>query len=771
MKLRLLAIMAVVSATALADDPIRFIGTANGAGKAAASDITNPAKWGNGSDALSDENDYIIDNSRYCGFASSDGQFPGRSLTLGVVGGNSGYLEAISACTFDFRELVFNKGMLYHKIKSSTTYVSATNITVNATDASPFSIVMGGASSGRMEITANFKGSGAMLFRQSEQNNEYSIIRFRGDMKDYTGTMKIGPNNVVRTNRQSSVAFFDSFANGGHLYLNPCGVIGPCGVSDGIGEFSVSRLTFSNGSTIRFAVNTTTGGTVRVTNTLTLPESARVTLDVTAMPDHNFSVRRHPILIVPAGTGLDKDAFVLNAVRNPGGELYGKLSICELSVDTSSPDCEILYLEMPKYTAHKATDGYGKSCWVPDYSSNWSGVSAGTPLDSETIYLGYLRAMQTPTKGQSDYHVFPGKKLVFSGRELELDYSVTINDFTVMNGTDVRFRYQDNAHFDGNICITNFQPTTGIAATFSSCRNQDAYLDARLYGPGNIKIFGTKFNTYANSSANFRITADNSDFAGKILITNEEDHPATNTTLRITAANQLGGARTEFAYDALKLLNWSRLCADASLNLNEPTRGVYFLGGNYVFVSSAANTLTLSTQTTLAGTLVKEGSGTLALGGTLKFTSEQSDTPTEGTNVLQVSAGRIRPASKTGADGLAISFASGTGLRLAPVAETDPDVSRYGLYDVKWATPFDLTETGGKLDVALDLPADTSEIPVELSFGVCTVPSAAAVALEDNIVLPRIKGYTLELDSVANGDDTVTFTATYSKRGLAIVIL
>ena len=339
-----------------------------------------------------------------------------------------------------------------------------------------------------------------------------------------------------------------------------------------------------------------------------------------------------------------------------------------------------------------------------------------------------------------------------------------------MNGADVRFRYFDVAHLYGNVCITNFQPTTGIAAIFSSCRNQDAYIDARLYGPGNIKIYGTLYS-YAVSSATFWITADNSDFSGKMTVTNEQDSPATNTTLRITAANQLGGTRSEFAYDALKLSNWSRLRADASLDFNEPTRGVYFLGGNYVNVYAAANTLTLSTQTTLAGTLVKEGSGTLALGGVLKFTSAQSDTPIAGTNILQVKAGRIKPASKTGADGLAISFAAGTGLRLAPVAETDPDVSRYGLYDVKWATPFDLSATDGKLNVVLDLPSDKREIPAVLSFGVCTVPAAAADALDDNIVLPSVKGRKLRIEPVDNEDGTVTFTATYFKDGMTLIIL
>ena len=772
MKLRLFALMVVVSATAFADDPITYIGTSTATGSGNKSDdITNVAKWGDGVSPLSPECDYQIINDRYCGFGGT-GSFPGRSLTLGAVGGTSGNLEARSATTFNFGNLVLNNGRIHSGLGDSAAInIEGSGITVNASSSAPFVIHSTGGYNSTINFFAPFHGSGCMRLRKWNQSSDTMRMRLKSDMSDYTGTITIGePGSSYNTAKYRTMVLFGDVTMAGTVNLSPNGVIGACGVSDYIGEFTVSNLSFSSGSMIRMSVNDTTGGTIRVANTLTLPASGTITIDVIAMPNYNLSARRHPIIIAPAGSGLTKDLFKIDTVKNAGAELYGKLLNCELSVDTSSPDCEILYLEMPKYTAHKRADGYGNSCWMPEYSTNWYGVAANTPLDPDTIYLGYLRAMQTPTKPKEAYSVFAGKKLVFSGRELEFDYSATINDFTVLNGADVRFRYYGGAHLYGNVCITNFHPTTGIAAIFSSCRNQDAYIDARLYGPGNVKIFGTKYGTYATSSAVFYITADNSDFSGKMTVDSEQISPATNTTLRITAANQLGGARSEFAYDALKLLNWSRLRADASLDLNEPTRGVYFLGGNYVYVYAATNTLTLSTQTTLAGTRVKEGSGTLALGGTLKFTSEQSDTPTEGTNVLQVSAGRIRPASKTGADGLAISFASGTGLRLAPVAETDPDVSRYGLYDVKWATPFDLSATDGKLDVALDLPADRREMPHTMSFGVCTVPTAAASALNGNIMLPSIRGYNLVVDAVDNGDDTVTFTANYSKRGLVFIV-
>ena len=128
------------------------------------------------------------------------------------------------------------------------------------------------------------------------------------------------------------------------------------------------------------------------------------------------------------------------------------------------------------------------------------------------------------------------------------------------------------------------------------------------------------------------------------------------------------------------------------------------------------------------------------------------------------------PVSKGGADGLAISFAEGTGLRLSPLGEGDSDVKGYGLYNVKWSAPFNLEETDGKLNVALDMPSNRSEIPGKFSFGVCTVSEAAAESLRDNIELPTVRGYALTVSEECIDEGTVTFKASYCRRGLSVIV-
>ena len=749
--------------------PIKFIGTASGRDNSNASDITNPVKWGDGKSELSSELDYIVDNGKYCGFGGT-GAFPGKSLTLGVVGGNSGNLGVTTASDFNFGTLILNKGTLSHKIKSETITVTA-DITVNAAFDNPYVIQFNGAYNGRMEFRGSIQGAGSLRISTSSQDKEYMLARIKSDLSAFTGTIKIGPDSTAASVKYRSPVLFGDGAAGGEIVVNPCGVVGPCGNGDNLGEFSVKKLSLYDGSTVRFGVNATTGGTIRVVEKLTMPEAGKVTLDVTALPNSCLAGRRHPVMIAPAGTGLDTEAFVLKAVNKVGSELNGKLVACSLAVDYAS-DGEILYLVMDKYTCLKSDESWGESGWTADYSQHWYDVPQNTPIMEDVIYINYYQQMTSPT---SEF-TFGGGKLVISFSSWGLLFAaqkITIPDLVMANNGQLRFWNTEIAHLYGGITLVN-PDGNGYSMTIANARKYTVYIHSDISGAGAIRVFGSNERTGSrtdNPSATVYLKGDNSALSGRIYVTNVQNDPATNMTLCISDVRQLGGAMPKFTYNGIGFANWSRFRADESLNLAEPTRGVYFVGGNYVSVPSASHTLTLGSQTTFAGTVVKEGKGTLSLGGVLKFTKDQGDMPLEGTNVLRVSAGRISPASKTGADGLAIAFAEGTGLRLAPLAETaDADVVRYGLYNVKWAEPFDLTASGGKLDVALDLPETEADIPAKFSFGVCTVAASAADALEGNIVISKIKGRKCAIEAEDNGDGSVTFTAKCEKPGLVFTV-
>ena len=779
MRCRLYALMiAAVSATAFADDPIKYAGTATAIDKASIDDITNIAKWGDKTTPLSSESDYAIDGGKFCGFGNET-SFPGNSLSLGVVDGTTGNLQCYGSGRLTLGTVYLNNGRLY----SSTVSIKPTicgNFTVNASSGAPYLIDNKGMSGSVTTVEGTMHGSGCLRVRKtSSQTSEYTSFKFICNMSDFTGKIEVGdPSRAYGISYRTPVMFGD-VSSGGEIAVNPCGTIGACGAGNYLGEFSVARLTFAEGATYRVSYDGTTCSTIRVTSAITLPPSGKVHIDVVSMPRSCLAGTRSPILVVPAGSGISPGNFDVDAIKNRTSEMLGKVSTCSLEVDKSSPDCEVLYLVIDKYTCQRKQGEWGDSPWMQEYSDYWYDYPANTPLDSETTYITYNLKMLTP--GGTSLFTFPGRRIVYSRTYSTANYNSSIHingaksrvdDLVMMYGSQMLFWSNQSPEIYGNLTLTNAY-TDGFALSMFNGRNFTATVGMNILGAAGLRVVGSNGRSANdNPASTFIFSGNNSGFSGKLYVTSTENDPATNTTLRISAANQVGGAMSAFTFDGVKFDHWSRFRADATLDFNEPTRGVYFLGGNYVNVYAAANTLTLSTQTTLAGTLVKEGAGTLALGGTLKFTSAQSDTPVEGTNILRVAAGRIRPASKTGADGLAISFAAGTGLRLAPLTETDADVVRYGLYDVKWATPFDLTATDGKLDVALDLPSDRLEIPPAFSFGVCTVSATAAAGIDadSDIVLPSIKGYDLVVSAVPNGDDTVTFTAKYAKRGFILMV-
>ena len=767
------AVAALVAGCALADDAIHFIGTANGLGKGNAGDITNAAKWGDGVSALSPTSDYIIDNDRYCGFGGN-GTFPGHSLTVGVVGGNKGYLEAMtSAGTFDFGTLVLNNGQMYSGF-GGTVNIDG-DATVNAAADAPFAFRFKGQSGGNYNFLGDFTGSGRLRVYKSEQSgsSDYLLVRFKGDMSAFAGTLEIGlpsaSSDSSATTYRSPVLFGDTTV-GGSLVVSPCGVIAPCGTgTDYYGEFSVENLSLGAGSAIRLGVSATTSATVRVARSLALPESGKVYLDVRAMPDVNTAERRIPVIVAPAGSGLTTNAFEIGSFGFVAA-VMAKASACSLDV-VSSGTVETLYLVVGKYTYLNTKDVSGQSSWASAYASHWKGLSDGTPIDPDTTYVDYSKQMVTPDGGANEVSSFGGRRLVLNSNNafLYCASSVRIDDFVMMNGAYMQMHPTSGIHLYGNITIAAPNGAGSSPVQLRTAKGYTANIDADISGSGDITLKGSTSDN-ANCKAVFVLNGDNSAFAGRIAVTNDKDSPLTNTTINVSDARALGGARKAFAYNALSFSNSSRFNVNGSVCISEPTRGVYFSGCNYVNIPNAAHTLALASQTTLAGTLVKEGAGRLALGGTLKFTSSQSETPTADLNVLQVNAGRIRPLSKSGADGLVIRFASGTGIALAPLSETSADVRRYGLFDAKWVAPFDLTASDGKLDVALDLPQDMAEAPSSFSFGVCTVSASAAQSLAGRIVLPEVRGYRHPIAAVDNGDGTVTFKATYAKIGFLFLV-
>ena len=275
-------------------------------------------------------------------------------------------------------------------------------------------------------------------------------------------------------------------------------------------------------------------------------------------------------------------------------------------------------------------------------------------------------------------------------------------------------------------------------------------------------------------SGTANLCGDNSGFHGKLTISqlaNTASHYTdTPTAFRykfksvLKDARNFGGVYTgSDVHAAIEFSNWPWISVTNDVAFTEPTRTMRVTLGAKFDVAEGKN-LVLSNQVTYAGHLVKDGLGTLELGGSARFGDGAASTaPTAGTNELEIAAGALKVTSETACDGLAITFAEGTRLIV-------PRNSEKGLYDVKWANPITVETLDGKLPVEVDFDASTEGGG---DVVICTVSAAAAASLspETFVSVRRTGGFALNATRKrVNADGSVSYVARFCKKGTRILI-
>ena len=204
----------------------------------------------------------------------------------------------------------------------------------------------------------------------------------------------------------------------------------------------------------------------------------------------------------------------------------------------------------------------------------------------------------------------------------------------------------------------------------------------------------------------------------------------------------------------------------------EQSRGL-FIDGCARFNVASGKTLTLAQPLTFAGKLRKESAGTLALGGTVAFTADRLSDPDglDGTNVLEMVAGALKPLSKTAVDGLAITFTNGTFLAL-DIAPPNADMAQYGLYNVKADTPVALADGMSTLPVTFNTDGIAEPAPVYELALVTVKDRTLATALKGRLSVTKPwQNYVAELSLRDNPDDgnSCTIVARIRPAGLTVI--
>ena len=226
----------------------------------------------------------------------------------------------------------------------------------------------------------------------------------------------------------------------------------------------------------------------------------------------------------------------------------------------------------------------------------------------------------------------------------------------------------------------------------------------------------------------------------------------------------------EPTYNALELQGYHVLYARNSLTLSvDVNRGIYVSqDGGRLFVTNDA-TMTCWWPITLNAPLYKEGPGTLALGGAIRFVDGEGeptdDLPAEAVKrTFVVTNGCVKALSSDCLNGLTVDLGPGTTLAI-DLDTADADLRTYGIRNVRTDEPFG---AGPITIVADNLPEQTS---AGGKFGILTVKTAVADAIRNRLTVVRPKVQDLTRCLVRTDDatgDTTTFSVEYKVSGLLI---
>jgi hypothetical protein len=214
-------------------------------------------------------------------------------------------------------------------------------------------------------------------------------------------------------------------------------------------------------------------------------------------------------------------------------------------------------------------------------------------------------------------------------------------------------------------------------------------VDAEIEGNG---ILAMRWRGKDVSYGHLAFNGLNTNFIGKVKVfcnrSSESYYPFGEKfgTLWVADQRNLGGAipgANAPVFDALTVTDRQILRTKCDVTFDEPTRGIYVPFGARFRVDEN-QTLTIKQQLTYAGKIEKIGVGTLALGGTARFTADVLETPyanntfLEGTNVLDVCEGAIKPLSAAAFAGVAVVMSNNTSIVLDP-NPSDPAIAQFGI--------------------------------------------------------------------------------------------
>jgi len=393
----------------------------------------------------------------------------------------------------------------------------------------------------------------------------------------------------------------------------------------------------------------------------------------------------------------------------------------------------------------------------------------------------YGKSINLVLQGAGNPYVFPGDSFMLNAGAFAIyanSGDLTISNLVLCGTGRVRLMSKDSSGYHLRGTIRTLRKDANPAFRFNGGDRCTQFIDSDISGDGMLRFdMDTEVATASYEKTlpvgTFELTGDNSAFSGKMQVDcwqtvpySEralkfdpafQPGPYSNITLRVSSQANLGGALPEVTYDALTVSNECRLTLLSTAEFNEPTRGWFFPENAYLKVEDGA-VATVTSPITYGTKLVKEGAGTLMLGGTPAVASGVAERPQ-----VKVDGGSVGFVSSTAIAGLDVDFSAGTSLRVL-AAPSDAGLAERGV---------DLTDASITSESAIPVKVDMTGVDIaasgRISVAVCTVPEASVSDYENLFTVGKVApACASKLTWVSNPDSTKTLCVVASKVGFRI---
>lgn len=628
-------------------------------------------------------------------------------------------------------------------------------------------------------------------------------LDLEGDLSDYKGQVYLSDTACVRigtTMPDGSVAmytnkrggYFGTMPNKGDLTVNKVTAVRGMKVMASAGStLTVNTLSMTADDTLGVtwgAAADTPGKLVVNGFSGTWPSTIKVVAEGTP---HGYrgEIIRIKAAALPEG-GLVVDRFALPAESM--GVTYS------VGQEAETGDCVVSVLSR-EWVAHTSTMTDAEHKTPNDFISPtnyqgkafWSNGSCPAEDPNATEKIWHFPASVKTYPADAKYYPCDADGIyTIPSALVYLDSGADIEHFTTCSGLRANFVWNginDNGNA-GNSALKVTPPSgTGVSARSvfgywgtilllagktNSVLMYGSSLEliaATLSGGGDLVL--RSFPSAGSASTNngwHEITGTNTEWTGTLKVTQayEKTKYAAqgivtpnwdyHNRLIISDGRNLGGTRDTFAANALTVEHYAQLLIRDDVTLAaDLNRGVTLCdagepGDVARFWQPEGKTLTVNQPIVLNGTLVKEGAGTLVLGG-------DGITAAAGSKIV-ITNGCLKVTNAAAADGVALDFCGSAPLLVVPGATAET-----ALRMVKDGSSITASTQTGNIPIRLDIPEKGAKSTYE--GVICT-----ATRGDINFGLATRRGYEVSVAVSGPENGIYTYTAKAEPKGIVLLL-